>query len=302
MSRSSGARRWRFVVLPDTQVYAKQEPELFAAQTRWIAEHAQRLDIRFVLHEGDVVDDNSAAQWRVARRAMGLLDGAVPYVVVPGNHDLGPGGSGSDRATGLDASFADAGIFERPSFGGSFDGSLANTWHRFDTPDGPWLVVGLEFAPRAAVVAWADAVLRAHPDRPAIVLTHAYLYPDGTRYAADALHRQRWHPRRYGVARREPIHDGESLFDGLVRKHDQIELVLCGHALDEGVAWRRSVQDGGGVVHEVLTNYQHRARGGLGYLRLFEVDAAAGRIRVRTYSPVTGSDRPAEALDLPLGG
>jgi 3',5'-cyclic AMP phosphodiesterase CpdA len=78
---------WTIAVLPDTQIYARSHPELFIAQTRWIAAQAERHRIRFVLHAGDIVDDGGEAQWRVAERALRVLDGRVPYVLALGNHD-----------------------------------------------------------------------------------------------------------------------------------------------------------------------------------------------------------------------
>ena len=60
---------WTIAVLPDTQVYAKHRPDLFEAQVAWIARERARLDVRLVLHEGDVVDDVSELQWERATRA-----------------------------------------------------------------------------------------------------------------------------------------------------------------------------------------------------------------------------------------
>ena len=55
------------VVLPDTQCYCdtrlatsakrwgKDLREYFFVQTRWIRDHASRLNVAFVVHEGDIV-------------------------------------------------------------------------------------------------------------------------------------------------------------------------------------------------------------------------------------------------------
>jgi hypothetical protein len=77
------------VVLPDTQYYSDKYPDIFSAQTDWIARNVQALDIRFVLHEGDLVDGQSSTrQWQVAQAAMTRLDGIVPYFLALGNHDF----------------------------------------------------------------------------------------------------------------------------------------------------------------------------------------------------------------------
>ena len=71
----------------------------FDAQTAWIvAEHAAG-NIAFVLHEGDIVDDDVAAQWMRASHSLHVLDGVVPYVLSAGNHDYCCGGWPSDRSS-----------------------------------------------------------------------------------------------------------------------------------------------------------------------------------------------------------
>lgn len=295
---------WTFAVLPDTQVYTVRYPELFEAQTRWLAEHAEHLRLRFVLHEGDVVNDNTPEQWDIAERALRQLDDRVPYVVALGNHDYGPRGCASDRSTLFTERFPAHELRRRPGFLESFEEDRAdNSAHLFDTPSGPWLVVALEFGPRDRVVDWARELLSRHARTPAILLTHAYTYEDGTRYDRARYPDQKWSPHEYGVARSpECVNDGEALYQKLVRKHDNIQLVLSGHVLGTGRACITSPQDGGSRVHQVLTNDQHRSRGGDGYLRLFEIDARRARIRARTYSPDLDRYRhePGDDLDLDL--
>ena len=46
-------------VLPDTQFYAKDHPEIFDAQTAWLARNAAERRIVFVLHEGDITCGSS---------------------------------------------------------------------------------------------------------------------------------------------------------------------------------------------------------------------------------------------------
>lgn len=295
---------WTIAVLPDTQIYAESYPELFEAQTRWIAENAASHRILFVLHEGDVTNDNSAPQWERAERAMRMLDGRVPYVIALGNHDYGPGGSASDRTTLAHDYFPAEELRARPTLGGLFAADrIDNAYHVFETPGGPWLVLALEFGPRDEVVAWADGVLARHAALPAIVLTHAYLYYDGTRYDRGARPDQRWSPYAYGVAGLPGgVSDGEELFQSLVRRHDAVQLVLSGHVLENGTGRLTSAQDGGSEVHQIVANYQNRSRGGDGFLRLVEVNERLGRIRVRTFSPALDEYRTTDddSFDLPL--
>ncbi len=295
---------WSVVVLPDTQVYSKAHPELFHAQTRFAAEHRDHYGIAAVLHAGDVTDDNSEAQWAIAAGALGRLDGEVPYAIALGNHDYGEGGSASSRDSRLHASMPFERFGAMPTFGGSFEeGRADNTWHRLATPDGPWLVVALEFGPRDAVVDWARGVLLAHRAVPAMLVTHAYLYSDGTRYHRRARPDQRWSPHAYGVAQADGgVNDGEALWRKLVEPCSNVRLVFCGHVLNEGVARRTDVRPDGTQVHQLLANYQTGDRGGASLLRLVRFVDGGRRALVRTRAPFEDRwrDDPANAFDLDL--
>ena len=290
---------FRFVILPDTQIYSLEYPEIFDAQTRWIAEQHEALNIRFVLHEGDITDRNTPDEWARARAAMARLDGVVDYALVPGNHDYGTGGSADRRETPLADYFPLSEWQARPSFGGSYEADrVDSTYHVFDTPEGPWLILALEFGTRPEVLAWADGIAAAH-DMPTVVLTHAYLYSDGTRYDHTSRSDQLWSPYSYGMASEGAgVSDAEETYAALVVRHPRIALVLSGHVLNEGVARQTSVRPDGSRVHEVLANFQHRNRGGDGFLRIVEV--FPDRFQVRTYSPYLDEERHDDAHEFTL--
>ena len=53
------------VALPDTEVYTQKYPEMFLAQTRWIAANAESRNIAYVVHLGDMVQrGESPDEWR----------------------------------------------------------------------------------------------------------------------------------------------------------------------------------------------------------------------------------------------
>ena len=80
-------KQFNLILLPDTQTYSKEFPDIFLSQTKWIAANAK--DIAFVLHQGDITELNTEKEWQVAAKAMRVMDGKVPYTFVPGNHDMG---------------------------------------------------------------------------------------------------------------------------------------------------------------------------------------------------------------------
>ncbi|CAE7261730.1 yvnB [Symbiodinium sp. CCMP2456] len=283
---------WTLAVLPDTQIYAEAYPQHYDAQTRWLVEHADSHNIRFVLHEGDVTNQNTPEQWDNARKSMSLLDGHLPYAIAPGNHDYGPGGNAADRVSFFNESkyFGPVSPYAiQPSLGGRYEETKTdNTWHTFDANGQKWLVVALEFAPRDEVVVWADRIVAEHADLPAILVTHAYMYSDDTIYDWRAKGaKQSWNPHAYGVAKQpgETVNDGKELWDKLVSKHKNFRLVFNGHVLNDGTGYRSTKGIEGNVVHQMLANYQFKKEGGQGDLRLLEF-SQDGDVAVRTYSPV----------------
>ena len=278
-------------VLPDTQNYSQRYPETFLAQTRWIAENRKARNIACVLHLGDITNRNSPEQWENARRAMEVLDGSVPYFMVPGNHDYSDGGRCADRGTLLNDYFPVAKFRDRPTFGGTYDKEperMENSFHLFSAGERDFLVLALEFGPRKDVVRWANEVAEKHADREAILITHAFIYYDETRYdwakyGAD----QRWNPHDYGVAKNtnDDVTDGEELWRDLISRHENFIMTLNGHVLGDGLGRVTTQTPAGREVHQMLVNFQMRPEGGDGWLRLMEFRDDGATVQVYDYSP-----------------
>ena len=283
---------YSIVVLPDTQYYASDFPEFFDAQTAWIVgEHATG-NVAFVLHEGDIVDDDVAPQWMRAYHSLHALDGVVPYVLSAGNHDYCCAGWPSDRTTKINDYFPVSTFSGQPTFKGTFeDNRIENSAHLFDVPGGAgrWLVISLEFGPRDTVLAWANDVARLYADTPAMVLTHAYLYDDNTRYDHVARPTQQWNPHSYPIGDNAgDANDGEEIWQKLVLGNSNIRFVLSGHVLNTGVGRLSSTRPDGTVVHQLLANYQNFSRGGDAYLRVMRFFPAQRTVHVQTFSPSFG--------------
>jgi len=263
-------------VLPDTEVYSKRYPQYFEAQTKWIAASRTTRNIACVVHLGDITQDNRPNEWDVARRSFALLDGKVPYVLATGNHDYVDAAS---RSTRLNEYFRFADMKKQPTFGGAFeDGKLENTFHLCRIGKADWIIVSLECGPRDAVVEWANAVLAKHTDRLGMLVTHAYLFRDNTRYDHTSGRRQRASPHGWG-------NDGEELWQKLVRRHRSMRIVLSGHVSTDGLGYLASKGDHGNTVHQLMVDYEKSRRGGSAYLRLLEFLPDGNTVQVRAYSP-----------------
>src|SRR5690606_6510813 len=75
-------------------------------------------------------------------------------------------------------------------------------------------------------------------------------------------------------------------WNDLVSKHENFRMVFSGHVLGDGTGFLSSVGDHGNVVHQMLANYQHKAQGGYGDMRLLQFSPDGETVTVRTYSPV----------------
>jgi 3',5'-cyclic AMP phosphodiesterase CpdA len=274
---------YSFVLLPDTQGYSLGFPEIFLAQTRYVVSRARALDVRFVFHLGDIVDNNTDREWERARDALSLLDGVVPLALVPGNHDYGPHGNASTRETPLNRFFDYAKVSAAPTFGGAFEpGKLDNVYQLFSAGGRDYVVLGLEWGPRNAVLEWANGVMARHPERFGILVTHAYLTDENVR-ADHKKPRKRYHnPHDYRTP--PPVNDGEEIWNKLVRRQ-RFVFVFSGHELGDGAGYRVDRTERGTRCHQFLANYQMRHQGGEGYLRVLEFLADGRSVRVHAYSP-----------------
>lgn len=277
------AQPFTIAVLPDTQYYAQYYPEIFQAQTRWLAAHHKQQQIALVVHEGDIVNSpEDPTEWGRAARYLRALDGLVPYALARGNHDLR---NGNSRLGGLmDSYFPVAEYLRYPWFRETFETSrMENNFLLVPMGGTTWVVLTLEYGPRDLVLDWAADVLKRHAHLPAIIVTHAYLYGDNSRYDAAHAPHQLYNPKE--LALEGGANDGEEMWRKLVSQHDNVLFVLSGHVTEDGTGVLTSTRPSGSRCHQILANYQSHGAGGDGYLRLMRFDPAAGTVRVTTYSP-----------------
>jgi 3',5'-cyclic AMP phosphodiesterase CpdA len=279
-----------FAVYPDTQeeVYSNHNGR-FRQRSQWLADHRRQLDLRFMVHTGDIVnwDTSDHAQYQVARAALAPLEAVgVPYSLSPGNHDTAavcPGGSACDPARTYEL-LRDTRTynqyFRRQSVnreGGYERGKRDNTYQIYTAGGVGWLVLNLEMWPRGGVVKWAQRVVAGHPKHNVIVVTHHYLTSTG------AISTQ----RDYGdtapnVLARE-----------LILKYPNVRMVFSGHTGAAGHRTDRGVH--GNRVDSFLTT-MHDAT--TNPVRLVEVDTKTNRLKSWMYGPWTQTSYPQYTVQL----
>lgn len=237
-------------VIGDTQEETGWHTDVrFPNRTTWLAANKNSLNLRYVVHTGDMVNWGWLApnQYTLAKKAMrNLTQAGIPFSVAIGNHDTRAVGwdgvPGSSRYGGAAYVFNPECIIRLgvracdtkrlvrnttefndafpvgsliANIGGVFEsGKVDNTWAKFTAAGTKWLVLSLEFAPRRSAVAWAREVVARHPDYNVIIATHYYLNANGRVSGSNA---------GYGET------SGKYLYDQIVSKYPNVKIVASGH-------------------------------------------------------------------------
>ena len=269
----SDTKPFTILMLPDTQYYSELHPEIIKSMTQWIVDNHEAQNIVGVVHVGDIVQNgrkgnSKPIEWQNADAAMSLLDGAVPWGVVAGNHD-------SDTESYL-AHFGPRRFAGKSWFLGSSPDQLS-TAQIFSSGRHKILSIHLWINAPDATLAWAESILDRFPGVPAMVTTHVYLT---TPLAIPPAKFGREQAARYGQ------NSGEQIWNKFVRRCPQVFLVCCGHWAEEYTQFSRN--DAGSTTIEMMCDYdarpkRHRFGGGL--MRLITIKPVDNEVLMRTYSP-----------------
>lgn len=274
------------VALPDTQFYSENtggnRAAIFSAQTDWIVAEREAENIGFVLHLGDITQrgDNpatAAEEWANASNAMYRLENpattflaeGVPYIMAVGNHDQYPIGDAEGTTEWFNRYFGvhpETGInhfHDKSYYGGTSEPTKADNNYTLFTAGGmDFIVISFEYdtTPDTVDLDWADALLKAHPQRRGIVITH-HMVNTGN-------------PANFST-------QGSAIYEAL-KDNPNLVLMHGGHIHGEG---RRTDTFQGRTVHSLLADFQGRSNGGDGWLRIMKFRPSLNRVDVQTYSP-----------------
>lgn len=306
MVELSDPRSFTMVIIPDPQSYVKFDVNqpLFELQTAWVANQAERLNLKAALCTGDLVEQNeiripdgvngnqtSEEQWKAASRAFERLDHKVNYILCTGNHDYGYVAS-ENRLTRFPHYFPSErnSCWRNSLVAVSTDShgvpTLENAAYEIETDTwGKLLVISIEFAPRDESLEWAKklASSKKYKDHKVILLTHSYMEGDGSVIEKEG----------YKVS---PANYGKAIWDKLVYPSENIVMVICGHACEIGtyeqnVSFRTDKNASGRAVTQMMFNAQTadgfwHGNGGDCWLRLMEFMPDGQTIKVKTFSPL----------------
>ena len=248
------ARDFTIIQLPDTQNYTGRldggTPEIFKAQTQWIVENKDSLNIVYIAHVGDLVQrgDNNGndIEWLNADSAMSILEDSVstgladgiPYGIAVGNHDQSPEGDTDGSTFSYNQFFGVERFSGRDYYGGRFGSNNDNHFDFFSASGLDFIVIYLEYDenPDVTVLTWADSLLKVYNDKRAIIVGHYILNPDKN--------------APFSV-------QGRAIY-GALMANPNLFLMLSGHLFYS----RREDTFNGNTVYSLTANYQVRENGG----------------------------------------
>ena len=230
---------YSMVTVGDTQIINWYYPDAFGPIYDYIAAQATAADgkMAMVMGLGDITEMGTAEEEMIrANEHVSKLDGLVEYSMIRGNHD---------SPAYLEKYFGYARYKDK--LGGSYDGTTLNTWRTFVAGGVDYLLLTLEYFPKDVTLEWAADIVESHPNHTVIVTTHAFLD-----YKGDLLTNRSINSFTTG-----PAGDPDtSMWDILISKYDNIQLVLCGHISNQGVTQTVFPRDGLSDVTAMLIDPQ----------------------------------------------
>ncbi|GEM_PF-349494 len=287
-SAAPAAQEVTIVLLPDTQYYTSQYPEMLQAQIDWIVQNRAALNIAFVAGLGDITNlgDDAPREWETAWAAISSLENpkttglseGIPYGLAVGNHDQTPIDHPEGTTDGFNRYFSVGHFAGRSYYGDHFGANNDSHYALFGTDGLDFLVIFIEDGASAhsALLDWAGGLLKTHPNRLGIVVCHDLLEPEGA----------------FTV-------QGERVYNSL-KGNPNLALLLGGHNWAEA---HRSDTFDGHTIHTLMADYSNRPRGGDAWLQTLTFTPGTNQVRVSTYSPALNQwERdPASQFTLQIG-
>ena len=259
---------YSFAVLGDTQILAESYPDKYTALYDWVLGNVESKKIKFVLGLGDITNSSTVAEWQLAKQNITRMNGVVPYSLVRGNHD-------TEASMMKFFPISDY----KDKLGGFYNSkNIFNSWQELTVGEIKYLIFTLDYGATDAVLKWAEEIIVAHPEHNVIITTHAYLFRDGTTLdSGDVVP-----PSKKGAQ----YNDGDEMWDKLIKKHENIVLVLSGHDPCDYVVAAQDKGVNGNVVTQILVDPQgvDKAQGGVGMVTMLYFSADGKTMQVETYS------------------
>lgn len=257
-----------FMAIGDTQIVAEKHPAYFHKIYDYVVDNIEKKNVKFVFGLGDITNKSTQAEWDVSTENIFKMDGKVPYSIVRGNHD---------KAVSFKTAFP---LSKYQSvLGGTYLNSMLNTWQTFSVGSIKYLVFTLDYGAADDVLDWAGRIISEHPDHNVIITTHAYLFRDGTTLDKNDV----CPPSTSGG-----YNNGDDMWEKLIKKHENIVLVISGHDPCSQIITTQTKGDNGNTVTQMLIDGQgvDSSLGGVGLVATFYFSEDGRDVTVDYYSTI----------------
>ncbi len=301
---------YSFAVVGDTQQMCKSDPEAMSSVYDWILANQKSQKIEYVIGLGDITNDSTDKEWTNANSSISKLNGKVPYVLTRGNHDdwddfnrnlhngfyentvdglMNTGNinlsdpvnqPGVIKKTEADGKVSYITREDDVPEGGTVKGDLTNSYRYFTIQNTKYIIITLDFAPSEATLKWVDSVLTKHPNHKAIIVTHAYMYRDGTTIDSGDCY-----PPSYYTGYTN-AQNGDDMWNKCFSKHKNVMMVLSGHDPWQHIVYRQDEGAKGNTVTQMLIDPQYMDSfiGSTGMVAMFYFSNDGETLTVRYYS------------------
>lgn len=256
---------YSFAVLGDTQILTREDGGAHAVTTKkteytkalydWLVANVETKKIKYVMGVGDICEMSyDSGEWAVAKEQIMRLNGVVPYSLVRGNHD--------DSAWFM----REVGV-ENPDYMATIEGGygvareqMLNNYRTIEVCGIKYLIMVLDYYPTDEVLEWAGQVITDHPEHRVIITTHSYIRSGG---ALITTYDTKYAPHGGN--------NGQEMWDKLVKKHENIFMVICGHVGNDDILVKQQRGEKGNIITTLLIDPQDIDEG---YVRTAKEDPA----------------------------
>ena len=263
---------YSFAIVGDTQTLSYKYPEHMEKIYDWLLENQESQKIEYVLGLGDITERSKDWEWENAVSYINKLNNKIPYLLARGNHDFWDDmnrflHNGYYEKT-MDGMMEEREIIiTEDSKTGAIEtvtGDITNAYQLATIGGTDYLFMTLDFAPGDNMLEWAKEVIESHPDHRVVVITHAYMYRNGTTLSEGECCAPSWYPTGNGkpfplAYYEEPWHvnDGDEIREKVFSQYENVLMVLSGHDPWQHIVYRQDTGVHGNTVTQMLINPQY---------------------------------------------
>lgn len=266
---------YSIALIGDIQSLTYYYPEKLTTLYTWLKDNTASKKIGFAVGLGDISETNALKEYEIVKNAHKIIQGTLPFSIIRGNHDRNGIGSGSD--TNFKAHI------NQKEFGseitGSYDNTMMNTYRIIQIGNVKYMFMNLDFLLKNEVLDWANKIISENQDCCVIVSTHIYF-----------TSAQKYYPltgssgigTKYGC-----INNGQDLWDKLLKKHENISMLICGHNPTDNITTLQKRGEKGNKVTEMLVDPQQTDKdwaGGTGLVAMMYLSNNGKNAEIEYYS------------------